>query len=305
MHVRLIDSSTIKAPRMFPSVVMRQRSGMLTQVTSLTTVQRGDTIRATNELASSSLRACCEKSFSLGIAIDFTGSNGSPDDSGSLHARNLGQTNAYFTAIKDFADPFTRFATGKPQSIYGFGFTTTQFPDKFGPVKNDSDVGTYTSKLDDIFYNDANNRSVKPTGAGLLIECYKHFLESVERFPMKKSTDTFRFAGPTNYNQVAADIFKDGGSEHQILIMFTDGDPTDTNVGGANLFENAARNVKQNQSWVIIKVNGDFTDETCLRIMKNQSQFPNIKLFGISNATKNVMCEEIFNWIQQRSYSII
>ena len=55
------------------------------------------------------------------VAIDFTGSNGEPHDSNSLHYHKEGQKNQYETALNLVSEILLNYDHDKKVPIYGFG----------------------------------------------------------------------------------------------------------------------------------------------------------------------------------------
>ena len=136
------------------------------------------------------------------MAIDFTASNGDPNDPRSLHARNSENSNQYTTAIKAVGSIIEDYDTDKMFPALGFG---ARVPPT-GQVSHE------------FFLNLKDN----PYCAGVdgLLDAYATALQSVTLY------------GPTNFSPVIdhvarfASAYQDG-RQYFVLLIITDGIITD------------------------------------------------------------------------------
>ena len=158
--------------------------------------------------------------IALDIGIDFTGSNGNPDDVGTLHCRlpNAEKRNPYERAIISCATVMADYDYDQLFPVYGFGAI----------VKNEIEKGTQMC-FNINFKEDPNIQFVD----NIMKEYYSCLDEIV-------------FAGPTNFapiiNKIIENIKKENDNkEYHVLMMLTDGiiddleDTIDTLVEGSYL----------------------------------------------------------------------
>ena len=109
--------------------------------------------------------------INLSIAIDFTGSNGNPSSSNSLHYINSDK-NQYIDAIKSVGEILQYYDDDKKFCCYGYGASTMH------------------CKVSHCFALNGNIFDPEIQGIDGVLDAYKHFL--------KNST----FSGPTNFEHV-------------------------------------------------------------------------------------------------------
>lgn len=138
------------------------------------------------------------------IAIDFTASNGNPQDPNSLHHVNPNAPNQYVRAIQAVADIIEDYDSDKYFPVLGFG--ARQPPD-------------YTQVSHEFFVN-GNPSSPFCYRVQGVIEAYFSCLQRVQLY------------GPTNFAPIINHVAKfaashRGGDKYFILLMITDGIITD------------------------------------------------------------------------------
>lgn len=142
--------------------------------------------------------------MSLVVAVDFTASNGDPNQPTSLHYRNPHEMNEYGKAIAAVGEILGYYDSDNLNPIYGFG-------GKFGPYRQVSHCYALTG--------DPTRPEVY--GVGGLLAAYQRTLHEVELY------------GPTNFAPVitqTANIVQHQGTQGQsytILLIITDGEITD------------------------------------------------------------------------------
>jgi len=145
--------------------------------------------------------------INLDIAIDYTQSNGSPDDPKSLHYMKAEGGNDYEKAIKSCGKIIAYYDFDQLFPVYGFG----------GIPPNSEKV----SHCFNINFN-VNNPEIET-------------LENVIKY-YRESLNTVKFHGPTNFSQVIKKVMNDINDElknkkeenhYHILLMLTDGVITD------------------------------------------------------------------------------
>ncbi|KAL6066275.1 Copine-2 [Balamuthia mandrillaris] len=141
----------------------------------------------------------CE--ISLAIAIDFTASNGKPDDPKSLHYKNpSGEPNQYVKAILSVGDIIAAYDHDKKFPVYGFGA-------KIPP----------TSTVSHCFHVNFDPSNPECVGIDNVVGAYYHALQNVTLY------------GPTNFapiiNKVAsmAADSRSHGQKYWVLLIITDG----------------------------------------------------------------------------------
>ncbi|KAL7640170.1 UNVERIFIED_CONTAM: hypothetical protein RMT77_009584 [Armadillidium vulgare] len=138
------------------------------------------------------------------IAIDFTASNGNPQDSQSLHYINPHAPNQYVRAIQSVADIIEDYDSDKYFPVLGFG--ARQPPD-------------YTQVSHEFFVN-GNPTSPFCYRVQGVIDAYYNCLHRVQLY------------GPTNFAPIINHVARfaanhRGGDKYFILLMITDGIITD------------------------------------------------------------------------------
>ncbi|EGR31748.1 hypothetical protein IMG5_102480 [Ichthyophthirius multifiliis] len=145
--------------------------------------------------------------LNLVIAIDFTGSNGIPSASDSLHAiQNNGQFNSYQQAIKLVGDILLNYDADQQIPMYGFGAKP---------------------KLPNFYYNQTmhcfplNGNPQNPDVHGMngILNCYQQVLKFLE------------FSGPTLFNPLLTETQKiaqfskvQNYQNYYIMLILTDGE---------------------------------------------------------------------------------
>jgi len=138
-------------------------------------------------------------SVSLAVAIDFTGSNGDPRDSRSLHYMDPHRPNQYVQALMSVGDILLPYDTDKQVPAFGFG---AKLPD--GQVSH-------------FFHLNFQPNPFVPGVQGVL-DAYGNALRSVA------------LAGPTNFAPTIAavrDVAAGAANSYTILLILTDGSITD------------------------------------------------------------------------------
>ena len=69
------------------------------------------------------------------VAVDFTGSNGRPSSSNSLHYMNSNNPNQYQVAMQSISNILLNFDSDNRIPVFGFG-ATTKIPDFQGSVSH-------------------------------------------------------------------------------------------------------------------------------------------------------------------------
>ena len=136
--------------------------------------------------------------FNLIIGIDFTGSNGDPNDWDSLHSLVLGKPNDYENAILACGNILAEYDSDQLFPVYGFGAE--------GNMKGDSMM----------CFRLNNQRSAKIHTIQGVLDAYR------------KNVPKLYFSGPTNFAPIVkkciSKIKEDNDStQYYILLMLTDG----------------------------------------------------------------------------------
>ncbi|KAG0327099.1 hypothetical protein BGZ99_008314 [Dissophora globulifera] len=138
--------------------------------------------------------------INLGVAIDFTASNGDPRKPTSLHFRNPTGENEYTRAIRSVGDILQCYDTDKKFPVYGFG----------GHVNG----GTHHA-----FPLNGNPNSPEVHAVEGILESYWHAHSFVA------------LSGPTNFSPVITEATRlakgRGAGSYMILLILTDGMITD------------------------------------------------------------------------------
>lgn len=138
--------------------------------------------------------------LSLMVAIDFTGSNGHPNDFGSLHHRDQQRLSPYLRAIRSIGDIVSSYDSDGHIPTYGFGAVVNGRVDHCFPL----------------------NLSQNPELPGVkgIEAAYHHILDN----------DLIQFSGPTlfqkvlsNSSAVAKRPWAQGKVHYNILLILTDG----------------------------------------------------------------------------------
>ncbi|KAJ3043826.1 Copine-5 [Rhizophlyctis rosea] len=144
--------------------------------------------------------------ISLAVAIDFTASNGPPDEPTSLHYRQGGKMNAYEEAIYAVGTILEAYDTDKSYPATGFGAQVSGQP-----------VSHY-------FPLNMNPQNPEVAGVAGIMETYQYALSMVKLY------------GPTNFaptiNALSSRIrtslhTQPPGSNYNVLLIITDGEITD------------------------------------------------------------------------------
>ena len=138
------------------------------------------------------------------VAVDFTGSNGTPTSPNSLHYMNPTSPNQYQTAILAISGILMNYDTDKRIPCFGFG-AQMNFPQLKG--------------LSHCFPLSGNYQAVEATGVNELMGLYSNALKSVS------------LSGPTYFGQILEETVKlattckqQGSRTYQTLLILTDGD---------------------------------------------------------------------------------
>jgi len=140
------------------------------------------------------------------VAIDFTGSNGNPSSSFSLHNRSMDPPNQYHQAISSVCPIVLNYDSDQLVPLYGFG----------GIQRN---ISRSTSHCFPLTGSESNDE-VK--GVEGILSCYHQSLDNVE------------LSGPTNFATVikkvrekCKEIKKAGQNQYVVLLILTDGEISD------------------------------------------------------------------------------
>jgi hypothetical protein len=146
------------------------------------------------------LQGGCE--INLVVAIDFTGSNGDPKKSDSLHFRSQNRLNDYQKAIVSVGDILTFYDYDKKYPVYGFGGFITRLK--------------VTSHCFATTFNESNPEVYGVQG---ILDSYNNAL------------DQCQLSGPTNFEEIirrAASFAQGGGDRnYYVLLIITDGEISD------------------------------------------------------------------------------
>ena len=141
------------------------------------------------------------------VAIDFTGSNGNPSDTNSLHYRDpIGRPNQYVTAIRAVGDIVQDYDSDKKFPALGFG---ARIPPSLEASHD--------------FFLTFNPSSPRCEGIEGVIAAYYNSLNLVQLY------------GPTNFSPVinhvaaSASAHQSDASHYFVLLILTDGIITDFN----------------------------------------------------------------------------
>jgi len=143
------------------------------------------------------------------VAIDFTGSNGDPSSSGSLHYKSIDPPNQYHQAISSVCPIVLNYDYDKIVPLYGFG----------GIQKNKILSGT-----SHCFPLTGSESRDEVKGVEGILSCYHQSLENVQ------------LSGPTNFatvinkvRQQCKEIKKKKKDQYVVLLILTDGEISDMN----------------------------------------------------------------------------
>lgn len=149
------------------------------------------------------IRGGCQ--ISLMVAIDFTASNGRPDDSRSLHYMGSQQENEYMQAIRSVASVLAPYDSDQMIPVYGFGARLP--PD--GSVSH-------------CFPLNFNHEKPEVYGVQGIIDVYRYAISQVQLF------------GPTNFSsfmdkaiEISVGTTTQESQNYFILLVITDGVITD------------------------------------------------------------------------------
>ena len=139
------------------------------------------------------------------VAVDFTASNGDPNDRKSLHHKNPSDWNSYQKAIIAVGEILEKYSHDKSFDAYGFGakLPNGQVSHCF-PLKGGS-----------------GSEAAKVYGVQGLLDAYGQALQNVKLF------------GPTNFNEIVRTAhsftrrIQVPGSKYFVLLIITDGEITD------------------------------------------------------------------------------
>ena len=216
----------------------------------------------------------------VSIAIDFTGSNRDPWDQGSLHYHNPSDPNAseknkYVHAIANFSDIFTKLSSNVP-AVFGFGYEQDG-------SRISSDHSNYTVDLVQKFYTSKGKST--DTGSGFVLNCYGEVINQL-------IAKTASLSGPTHYSSIINHMRRlCFDSNHEIFIIFTDGQPNDK-----VLFVKSVKELQKNVSVIVIHVNGEFTAADSL--MYNQHK--NVLTCGTTELNDGSIYRTVLLWIETR-----
>ena len=139
------------------------------------------------------------------VAIDFTGSNGSPKHPTSLHYMNPTSPNQYQIAIASITQILMNYDSDKRIPSFGFGAKTN-----FGGV---------LSPVSHCFVLSGNPQEVEACGVEHLMMMYKNAISNVE------------LSGPTYFAPLIEETMKlaqnckqNGSNTYQTLLILTDGE---------------------------------------------------------------------------------
>jgi hypothetical protein len=116
---------------------------------------------------------------SLMVAIDFTASNGDPRYANSLHYRNPYQPNEYEQAIMSVGEILACYDNDGMFPVYGFG----------------ASVSWLNNQTSHCFPLNTNFQNPEVPGIAGILDVYR------------KSLDTVRLYGPTNFSQVSDNAY--------------------------------------------------------------------------------------------------
>jgi hypothetical protein len=142
--------------------------------------------------------------ISLVVAIDFTGSNGKPHETTSLHYRdpNGNNLNDYQKAILSVGDILNYYDSDHKFPVYGFG----------GFINA-------TKKTSHCFACNFNENNPEVNGVQEILGVYNHALNNIQ------------LSGPTNFSEVIERVnsFAKGCQDdhYYVLLILTDGEITD------------------------------------------------------------------------------
>lgn len=140
----------------------------------------------------------CGLEFNLIIGIDFTGSNGDPNNEDSLHCLNLGVPNDYEKAIFACGNILSEYDSDQLFPVYGFGIE--------GNIKGDNMMCFHLN----------NQRSAKIHTIQGILEAYREMVPKLY------------FSGPTNFAPIVKKCISkikenNDNTKYNILLMLTDG----------------------------------------------------------------------------------
>lgn len=146
----------------------------------------------------------CE--LNLAVAIDYTLSNGDPNDRDSLHCGNLAK-NEYYKALKAVMDILQFYDTDKQFPVLGFG----------GKMR--SGAHSLDNRASHCFAVNGNIFDPECDGIEGVLDAYTHSLKNVDLY------------GPTHFNQVIEMVndmaegneVSQHNQKYQILLILTDG----------------------------------------------------------------------------------
>jgi hypothetical protein len=178
----------------------------------------------------------------LSVAVDFTGSNGSPGSPLSLHHINALKPNQYQMALSSVGQILESYDSDKLFPAFGFG---ARLPNK---------------QVSHMFALNGNPEQPYCAGVAGLLAAYATAITSVELW------------GPTNFASVINETARvaaasPAGSKYHILLIITDGEISDMDETKMALINASALPM----SLIIIGVgNADFTNMSVL----DADQFP-------------------------------
>ncbi|KAL5473582.1 hypothetical protein EMCRGX_G028082 [Ephydatia muelleri] len=143
--------------------------------------------------------------ISLIVAVDFTGSNGSPSDASSLHYIGSAQDNQYLQAIKSVGSVLVPYDSDQMIPAFGFG---AQVPSHF--------------EVSHCFPLDLNTHKPEVYGVQGIVNAYQHAVHKVI------------LSGPTNFSSILDKAIKYASVRESqqsqgyfILLIITDGEISD------------------------------------------------------------------------------
>lgn len=141
--------------------------------------------------------------INLSIAIDFTASNGPPNQSDSLHYMGNMQGNQYYNALSSVGNILQYYDSDKEIPLYGFGAS-------INPVAN---------RASHCFALNGNIFEPECNGLEGVLDSYKNAIQKVQLY------------GPTHFQQIIGEInerceqaeISQYNQEYHILLIITDG----------------------------------------------------------------------------------
>lgn len=139
--------------------------------------------------------------ISLMIAVDFTGSNGHPQSTTSLHYLNPNGYNHYQAALHSVAEILLYYDSDKMVPLYGFG-------------------GKVNKKVNHCFPLNFNEESSEVKGLSGIMSTYKEAISKVELSGPTLFTQVLRAA----VTQAESVQISQGNQQYFILLILTDGE---------------------------------------------------------------------------------